>query len=130
MNKIKRRNTNQRRIIYEIVKSTDIHPTADWVYEKAREKIANISLGTVYRNLKVLVEEGKLIEINDGKVSRFDANITPHHHFKCEVCSNIYDLPEEKMSLNIEPLIADGFTINKTVIFFEGICPNCKGKIN
>jgi len=51
---MQRRNTQQRKIIYEILKNTDIHPTADWIYSEVRKLIPNISLGTVYRNLKVL----------------------------------------------------------------------------
>ena len=97
MHKIKRRNTQQRNIIYDIVASRNTHPTADWIYEQAKKQIPNISLGTVYRNLKVLVEEGKILEINDGKVSRFDANISLHHHFKCENCGSLYDIEKRKL---------------------------------
>ena len=34
------------------------HPTADAVYMSIREEFPNISLGTVYRNLNLLVELG------------------------------------------------------------------------
>lgn len=128
MHKIKRRNTQQRNIIYDIVASTRIHPTADWIYEQAKKQIPNISLGTVYRNLKVLVEEGKIIEINDGKVSRFDANISPHHHFKCEQCGSLYDIEEGEL-LNINKDIAQkkGYTVNSSFVVLYGICPKCNG---
>jgi len=132
MYKIKRRNTQQRNIIYDIVASTNTHPTADWVYEQAKKQIPNISLGTVYRNLKVLVEEGKILEINDGKVSRFDANISPHHHFKCEKCGSLYDIVEREL-LHINKDIAQkkGYTVNNSFVVLYGICPKCNnGRIS
>jgi len=129
MHKIKRRNTQQRNVIYNIVASTNLHPTADWIYEQAKKKLPNISLGTVYRNLKVLAEEGKIVEIYDGKVSRFDANVSPHQHFKCEQCGNLYDIDEEKwLAINKETAKKEGYTINDAFVIFYGICPSCNLK--
>ena len=48
------RNTRQRAIVYELVASTPMHPTADWVYTRARRRLPRISMGTIYRNLQVL----------------------------------------------------------------------------
>jgi len=127
MNNIKRRNTKQRHIIYEILSSTDSHPTADWIYQKAKEIIPNISLGTVYRNLNILKEEGKIIEISDDKQSRFDARTDKHYHFKCEVCGNIYDI-EEKDVLSIENLKIKekGFKVKDAFVILIGECYNCR----
>ena len=131
MHKIKRRNTQQRNIIYDIVASTNTHPTADWIYEQAKKQIPNISLGTVYRNLKVLVEEGKILEINDGKVSRFDANVSPHHHFKCEKCGNLYDIEEgELLYINKDIAQKKGYTVNSSFVVLYGICPKCNTHIS
>jgi len=130
MHKIKRRNTQQRNIIYDIVASTNTHPTADWIYEQAKKQIPNISLGTVYRNLKVLVEEGKILEINDGKVSRFDANILPHHHFKCESCGSLYDIEEgELLYINKDLAQKKGYTVNSSFVVLYGICPKCNNSL-
>ncbi len=124
---MQRRNTQQRKIIYEILKSTDIHPTADWIYSEVRKVIPNISLGTVYRNLKVLKEEGAIIEITDGKQSRFDARIDNHFHFKCNSCGSIYDIESSEISnLKTENLEKKGFEIETVDITFNGICPKCK----
>ncbi|RUM50328.1 MAG: transcriptional repressor [Hydrogenothermus sp.] len=128
---MKRRNTQQRNIIYDIVASTNTHPTADWIYEQAKKQIPNISLGTVYRNLKVLVEEGKILEINDGKVSRFDANISPHHHFKCENCGSLYDIEEgELLYINKDIAQKKGYTVNNSFVVLYGICPKCNEHIS
>jgi len=55
--------SKQKEVIYEIVASTMTHPTADWIYQRARRRMSRMSLGTVYRNLKVLCDEGRLLEI-------------------------------------------------------------------
>lgn len=124
---MQRRNTNQRKIIYEIIKSTDIHPTADWIYERAKAYIPNISLGTVYRNLKVLKEEGLIIEINDGRQSRFDARTDRHYHFKCLKCESIYDIDLDMIhfSMDVKNLEKKGFKVNEVNVELEGICPKC-----
>ncbi|WP_297888991.1 transcriptional repressor [Sulfurihydrogenibium sp.] len=129
---MQRRNTNQRKIIYEIIKSTDIHPTADWIYEKAKMYIPNISLGTVYRNLKVLQEEGLILEITDGRQSRFDARTDRHYHFKCIKCDSIYDIDLDMLhiSADLKHLTKKGFKINQINIDMEGICPKCSKGVN
>ena len=119
---MQRRNTQQRKIIYEILKNTDIHPTADWIYSEVRKIIPNISLGTVYRNLKVLKEEGAIIEITDGKQSRFDARIDNHFHFKCNSCGSIYDIESsEVVNINKNNLERKGFEVDTMDITFNGI---------
>ncbi len=128
---MQRRNTNQRRLIYEVLKSTNIHPTADWIYEQVKREIPNISLGTVYRNLKVLKEEGKIIEINDGKQSRFDARTDKHFHFKCSSCGGIFDIDrEDAIVVNKLKLEEIGFTVSDIDVVFTGICYRCNEKVN
>ncbi len=73
--KRKKRMTKQRKIILDVLKNTTSHPTADWIYDQVREVLPNISLGTVYRNLKVLKEMGEIMELDFGSTySRFDGN--------------------------------------------------------
>jgi Fur family ferric uptake transcriptional regulator/Fur family peroxide stress response transcriptional regulator len=124
---VKRRNTQQRQIILNIIKSTDIHPTADWIYKKAREYIPNISLGTVYRNIKVLKEEGLIKELTDGKLARFDGRVDRHFHFKCVSCGNIYDIEAEDIKV-AENLRDKGYLILEYEISMKGICKNCLEK--
>ena len=124
-NEIKRRNTFQRQVILNILKTTDIHPTADWIYEKARKYIPNISLGTVYRNLKILKEKGEILEINDGKLTRFDGRTDKHYHFKCVKCENIYDIEGKDIEIK-ENISQKGFVPVGFDIFIYGICKNCQ----
>ena len=84
--------SHKREAIQEIVYGTNSHPTADWIFQKAKVKIPNISLGTVYRNLKQL-EDAQLIKtIYDGKIARYDWNREPHNHLKCKICGDLNDV--------------------------------------
>ncbi|RUM59899.1 MAG: transcriptional repressor [Persephonella sp.] len=122
---MKRRNTYQRQIILNILKMTDTHPTAEWIYERAKSYIPNLSLGTVYRNLKVLKEEGKILEITDGKLTRFDGRTDNHYHFKCVKCGNIYDVEYNDIEIK-ESLKKKGFKPLSYQLVITGICKNCK----
>ena len=68
------RYSHQREVIKGIICSTKSHPTADWIYLQAKKKISNISLGTVYRNLKTLEEIGSIKVIHDSNQVRYDGN--------------------------------------------------------
>src|SRR5215475_5237997 len=85
--------TRPRRIILDVVRATDAHPTAAFVYRRVRRRLPRVSLATVYRNLRVLAAEGFLAERADAAGMRFDANTGPHDHFTCLACGRIYDVP-------------------------------------
>ena len=91
----KTRNTRQRGIILDILRETHEHPTAEIIYRDARRVLPNISLGTVYRNLNFLRDQGTVREIrpSEGGSSRFDVPDTPHAHFHCLRCSALLDIP-------------------------------------
>lgn len=121
------RYSKQREIIYEILASTKSHPTAEWIYERARERDSSISLGTVYRNLKFLCDRGKAIAINtsDSKV-HYDACVGCHGHFVCDTCGKIYDF-----CLDFAPpkeLDEQGFLVKSESCVFYGSCANCLKK--
>ena len=76
------RNSRQRDTILKIVRESDDHPTADMVYTRARMHIDNISLGTVYRNLNLLSEQGLIKKFKIiGDNERFDKTVIMHSHF-------------------------------------------------
>jgi Fe2+ or Zn2+ uptake regulation protein len=91
----KTRNTRQRGVILDILRGSHDHPTAETIYRSARRVLPNISLGTVYRNLNFLRDQGAVREIrpSEGGSSRFDAADTPHAHFHCLHCSALLDIP-------------------------------------
>ena len=122
-----RRSTRQRRLIREVVSSTDSHPTAQWVYEAVRRSIPRISLGTVYRNLQVLVSEGRLRSWTRGGRTRYDAELAPHDHFHCERCGLLLDLPRSSETSSSERrLRAGGHLVAERVLEFHGLCRRCR----
>ena len=85
--------TRPRRIILDVVRATDAHPTAAFVYRRVRRCLPRVSLATVYRNLRMLAAEGFLAERADEAGMRFDGNTGQHDHFTCLACRRIYDVP-------------------------------------
>ena len=118
------RYSKQRETVYDVVASTKSHPDADWVYGKVREIIPNVSLGTVYRNLRTLVDSGQLItlETSLGTV-HYDADLSEHDHFVCEECGRISDLFIP--GCEKERLEADGYEVKAVKRIFYGICKEC-----
>ena len=86
------RYSHQREAIKKIVQNTNCHPTADWIYNQTKKIIPNISLGTIYRNLKRLEEEGEMNAIYDGNIARYDWNTESHDHLKCKECGDLVDV--------------------------------------
>lgn len=125
---VRYRMTKQKRVILEVLKNTKSHPTADWVYDKVRKKIPNISLGTVYRNLNILKSQGEIIELSYGKgFSRFDGNSSRHYHFTCEHCGKILDVETPPPFAEIEEDITRklGVSIKRHRLEFYGACSDC-----
>ena len=52
--------SRQRESIKTCLMGRKDHPTADALYTSIREQFPNISLGTVYRNLNLLVDLGEI----------------------------------------------------------------------
>jgi Fur family peroxide stress response transcriptional regulator len=122
-----RRQTRQRRLVYEAVAATDTHPTAEWVYNQVRRAMPRVSLGTVYRNLQLLVADGKLKAWSRGRTTRFDADVTVHDHFLCDVCGLLLDVEQTPETLAAEKkLRARGHTIETRVLEYHGLCRDCR----
>lgn len=87
--------SKKRAHLIELMKAGHFnHPTALQVYERMRELYPNISMGTVYRNLKFLAEHGDIALIgNVDDCERFDHNTTSHFHLVCKKCGKIVDVP-------------------------------------
>ena len=118
----------QREVIFNIIKTSHDHPTAEMILKRANEKIPNMSLGTVYRNLKQLKDSNKISSHIFSGSHHYDGNMNPHHHFYCKKCETIIDIPIEY------PIISKNL-INKLQISVEGmelsltgLCSDCKQK--
>lgn len=119
------RNTKQRSLVLEIVNDSYNHPTAYEIYQNCIKALPNISLGTVYRNLNVLVELGSIQQLEvPGQMTRYDRNIC-HSHFVCIQCFKIIDLKESDISFKNH---IDGNLVVHCKVCYEGICCDCLRK--
>ena len=125
--KSKYRRSKQRQRILELLHATETHPTANWLYDKLRNEFPNLSMGNVYRNLNILVEQDLIGKIGFGSTfDRFDANVEQHYHFVCEDCGTMVDL-----ELPVDSQLND--KVNETTnlkarrhnIQFYGLCGKC-----
>ena len=118
------RYSKQRKLITEIIKGRCDHPTADMIYNSCREKEPNISLGTVYRNLKQLSDDGVIITLETvDKRVHYDGDISRHSHFICEDCGKIIDLFKPAPTPN--ELNELGLTITGEKCIYYGKCVDC-----
>ena len=126
----KQRDTRQRRMIYDAVIERCDHPDADDIYSDIHAKDQRVSKATVYRNLKVLSENGEITQVKLPGADRFDRTLKPHYHIICTECGTVIDSP---IGYNAEDDTfvedATGYLISKHRTVFEGICPECQKKL-
>lgn len=119
--------TRQRKVVYEELSKVSTHPRAEEVFQMVKRRLPQVSLGTIYRNLKALKEIGLVSENKYARnYSRFDARLEMHHHFTCLKCDRVFDLLEPP-DLNFEQILPkhSGFKIRYSRLEFYGACPNC-----
>jgi Fur family peroxide stress response transcriptional regulator len=126
-----RKHSRQREEILAVIRETASHPGARWVYERLRDRIPKLSLGTVYRNLTLFRREGRVnaVGVVNGE-ERFDAVTDPHPHAVCTVCGKVVDLPVPDQT--VLRRFADeltrpsaGFGIDYRKTMFCGVCEDC-----
>ena len=120
--------SRQRESIINFLSTRKDHPTADTIYNHIREEYPNISLGTVYRNLSLLTELGKIQKLSYGiGPDHFDGNAAPHYHFLCEACGAVSDIEINDMP-DIQAVASKSFegSITGYNLHFFGKCPLCK----
>ena len=125
-----RRNTIQKELVLNAVRSLKNHATADEIYHMIKQAYPSIGRGTVYRNLNILAEEGKIRKVEVlGSPDRFDHICEKHFHVRCIKCGRLFDIelepvpelkPKRKDSTDMQFLDYD--------IMFKGICPDCQEK--
>jgi len=123
----RRHRTRQRERILEFLRASGEHPTAAQTHQALLRELPNLSLGTVYRNLEVLVSEGVVEEVPAAGGTRYDGNPKPHHHFICERCGAIDDLHlVAPRSLAQKLRRARGRRASRIKIDFFGLCEACE----
>jgi Fe2+ or Zn2+ uptake regulation protein len=120
------RKSKQKEAILRVIRGTLSHPSAEWVYEQVKQEIPAISLGTVYRNLRLLKEGGDISGLEAGTLSRFDGNTNNHYHFRCDRCERIFDVDVPvNRKLNDKVAERTGFKVDSHRLEFHGLCKDC-----
>jgi Fe2+ or Zn2+ uptake regulation protein len=118
--------TPQRRAIWGAFEgSAGAHLSADDVFQRARAELPELSRATVYNALGELVAAGLLGLVEGPGPQLYDANMQPHHHFRCRRCRRLYDV--EPSGVESVRLAERGFTVERAHVLLEGLCPRCSG---
>lgn len=123
--------TRHRRIIMEELQVPNRHLTADEIYARLRRRIPNISLGTVYRNLELLVSSGKIKKLSIGSgPKQYDGGMHRHYHIRCIECGMVSDVSAEVFDdLNAGATVGvSGFDVIDHELEFTGLCNECKSR--
>ena len=118
----------KRDAILTCLRQTTVHPSAEWIYTQLKPEIPDLSMGTVYRNLTLFKDQGRIVSVGTVKgVERFDGNTDPHVHFICTECGAVVDLaaisvPEE---LNRAAATDSGGRVDTCQLTFTGVCMEC-----
>lgn len=118
------RPTHQRIALYRYLATHPCHPTAETVFQALQPQLPSCSLMTVYNGLAALENAGLLQVITiDAAHKRFDADVNPHGHFRCDCCGTVYDFPLP--AINMQSGALSGFVVEKTDFYCSGICRTC-----
>lgn len=125
------RYSKKREAILQAIKSTDCHPSAEWVYQTLKPTHPDLSLGTVYRNLVFFQQQGmvKSVGVVNGQ-ERFDGNTATHAHFVCSQCSAVIDLHGLKLADDLDRTVCEQYqlAVARHELTFFGHCQNCMQK--
>ena len=123
--------SRQRRLVYGIVERSHNHPTAHQVFSQARRSIPSISLGTVYRNLRRLADEGHVRENKiGGEPARFEVPRRRHYHIRCIECGQLEDLTlpyQDALDRKAQRLVR--YRLKEHRMEFFGVCPTCARRL-
>ncbi|ALB47334.1 Fur family transcriptional regulator [Clostridium beijerinckii] len=120
--------TPQRLAVYNYLINTTSHPSADVIYSDIHIQYPTMSLATVYKALKTLVDVGLIQEINVGEGNfRYDGNSLPHPHLQCLSCGRVDDFKDLSLD-NLNALAKEhtDYQIVSNNVYFYGYCSNCK----
>lgn len=115
----------QRIEVVQYLMGNRTHPTVDDIYTALSGRMPMLSRTTVYNVLRVLVENGVVLELLvDGQSSRYDIDVSAHAHFRCTKCGRIFDVVMPVISNEI----GGGFQVERTDVYYYGVCPDCAKK--
>lgn len=122
------RNSKKRQVILDAIRSTETHPSAEWIYSRLKPDYPDLSLATVYRNLRLFVDSGEIVYI--GTVNgqeRYDGCLSPHTHFVCTRCGDVcdvFDVQTDDREYGAVEAATGGRVLTHSLIF-KGLCAKC-----
>lgn len=127
----RRRGSRHRQVLLDALRRLDTHPTAAELHDAIRGRMPRLSLGTVYRNLEILQEEGLVRKLEGvGDKARFDAVSVPHDHAFCVRCEVLFDVPVPKRNRSSPPSLPEGFRVEGRRMQYLGVCADCQRQEN
>ena len=121
--------TPQRLAIAEVVVNSADHPSVRDIYERVRAFFPYVTIATVYSTLDVLEKAGIVRELPFQRLSRYDANLSPHANLVCVGCGIVVDADVgEDMVSELTDIISDegAFHVSSQRVDFYGWCPGCR----
>ena len=119
--------TPQRRLIFEALRDSLDHPSAEDVYHLVRDVMPDMSLATVYHTLSDLVTMGELVQLDLGEgKSRYDTCTSGHFHLVCQGCREVMDIMGDPDCADLLPNETNGYQIDRCEVVFYGHCPDCR----
>ena len=122
---MQKRNTAQKKAVFQELCARRDHPSATRLYEDLRERYPNLSKATVYRILKNAADEGEILRLHVGPEDRFDGDIKDHLHVICTRCGDVRDEALPAMGLDGLDKVC-GFEISSRHVELYGLCPACQ----
>ena len=120
--------TKNRKLILDIINNSYMHPTAEDIWDLARQKALGISLATVYNNLSALCEENLIRRITSGNSSKsaihYDKIAPMHEHIVCDECQKIMDIKIDGLIEDVES--KTGMNFSSYDLILHHVCPNCR----
>jgi Fur family transcriptional regulator, ferric uptake regulator len=119
------RKTSQRAAIEEVFRVADRPLGIEEILQQGRTRVESLNQATVYRNLKLLVEQGWLKPVSHPAMGTLyeRAGKGHHHHFHCHDCNRVFELPG--CTLNQQTAAPQGFIVEEHDVFLFGVCPSC-----
>ena len=118
----------KRDALYQYLKGTTAHPSAETIYTDLKQQIPDLAMGTVYRNLTLFKQQGLVSGVATvNGVERYDANVDPHVHFICNHCHAVMDLDEMQVPDDLRQTAESlmGGRVDICQLSFSGVCRQC-----
>ena len=118
----------KRNAILACLRQSKAHPSAEDIYHTLQQEHSDISLASVYRNIKLFKDEGLIISLGTvNGIERLDGRVDPHVHCACSACGAVVDVPDVEVPASVPKATEAclGCRVDDTRLVLTGLCRNC-----